>query len=103
VGLYHGLRPRSNCSGSAIRNRQRICVSTDGRSRRRIACSLALYLFAGGRGVTVESERKAIDQVITNMRRIVTGARQSIRRPQQQLVAAKREEEAPGEAHTSPE
>jgi len=53
--------------------------------------------------MSAADERKALDNVITNMRRIVTGQRQSIRRPQQALPAARREEEAPGEAQAPSE
>ncbi|MBA7703810.1 hypothetical protein ES703_112604 [subsurface metagenome] len=52
--------------------------------------------------MTAGKERRALDKAVTSWRRVVSGQRQSIRRPQQALPAARREEEASGEAHTSP-
>jgi len=53
--------------------------------------------------MTAADERRALEKAVTSWRRVVTGQRQSIRRPQQALPAARREEEAPGEAQTPPE
>ena len=53
--------------------------------------------------MTAVDERRALEKAVTSWRRVVTGQRQSIRRPQQPLIGAKREEEAPGEAQRSPE
>lgn len=45
-------------------------------------------------------ERRALERTITAWRRVVFGERQSIRRPQQPLPAARQGEGAPGEAQT---
>lgn len=48
-------------------------------------------------------ERRALERAITAWRRVTFGERQSIRRPQQPLAAARQGEEAPGEAETPSE
>lgn len=53
--------------------------------------------------MTARSERRVLDKAVTSWRRVVAGQRQSIRRPQEALPAARREEETPGEAQTPPE
>jgi len=53
--------------------------------------------------MTAGSERRALDKAVTSWRRVVAGQRQSIRRPQVALPAARREEEASGEAPQPPE
>jgi len=53
--------------------------------------------------MTAGSERRALDKAVTSWRRVVSGQRQSIRRPQVALPAAKREEVTLGEAPPSPD